>query len=95
VSKIILFSKRVLRILIGITVVAVIATGYFIAFENKVKLEEVKTEKQETNFILNKSDFVCTKVEQQSKNLDDVACVQYTHKKYHEEAIELNKSIIK
>jgi len=95
VSKIILFSKRVLRILMGITLVAIIAAGYFMAFAKKVELDEVKTEKQDTHYMLQKNEFVCTKVEQKSENLDDVDCVQYTHTKHHQEAIELNKAIVK
>lgn len=94
-SKIILFSKRVFRILIGITVVTVASAGYVIAFDKKTELNEVLNQKYENNFVLQRDAFVCTKVEQKSKNLDDVTCVQYTNIKHHQEAIELNKSIVK
>jgi len=95
VSTIILFSKRVFHILLGITFVTVACGGYVIAFKKKTELDEVLNQKYQNNFVLKKEEFVCTKVEQKSENLDDVTCVQYTDVKYHKEAIELNKSIIK
>ena len=45
------------------------------------------------NHVLNKQAFLCTKVEQTGKNLDDVTCVQYTQHKHYQQAIALNKSI--
>lgn len=41
---------------------------------------------------LNKVSFLCTKVEQLGKNLDDVQCVQYTAQKHYTEAVALNKT---
>lgn len=43
------------------------------------------------NYALNKSAFICTKIEQVGKNMDDVVCVQYTHQKFQKEAVALNK----
>lgn len=45
------------------------------------------------NISLSKQDFVCTKIEQVGKNLDDVNCVQYTHNKFYQETLAVNKSI--
>ena len=42
---------------------------------------------------LNKSAFVCTKIEQIGKNLDDVRCVQYTQQKFYKEAVSLNSFV--
>lgn len=39
---------------------------------------------------LPKAAFICTKVEQVGKNLDDVRCVQYTHQKFYKEAVAMN-----
>lgn len=39
---------------------------------------------------LHKAEFICTKIEQVGKNLDDVKCVQYTNQKYSKEAIAFN-----
>ena len=42
-------------------------------------------------YLLSKSAFICTKIEQVGKNMDDVVCVQYTHQKHQKEAVALNK----
>ena len=42
-------------------------------------------------YLLSKSAFICTKIEQVGKNMDDVQCVQYTHQKHQKEAVALNK----
>lgn len=39
---------------------------------------------------LNKNAFVCTKIEQVGKNMDNVVCVQYTHQKHYQNAVTLN-----
>jgi hypothetical protein len=39
---------------------------------------------------ISKANYICTKIEQVGKNLDDVRCVQYTVSKYSKEAISLN-----
>lgn len=39
---------------------------------------------------LPKTTFICTKVEQVGKNLDDVRCVQYTHQKFYKDAVAMN-----
>ena len=39
---------------------------------------------------ISKANYICTKIEQVGKNLDDVRCVQYTVSKFSKEAISLN-----
>ena len=46
------------------------------------------------NYILAKPAFICTKIEQVGKNLDDVTCVQYTHQKYSSAAVAVNELVI-
>lgn len=41
---------------------------------------------------LSKNGFVCTKIEQVGKNLDDVICVQYTAQKHYQQAVSLNRT---
>jgi hypothetical protein len=43
------------------------------------------------SYNVSKSAFICTKIEQVGKNMDDVVCVQYTHQKHQKEAVALNK----
>lgn len=43
-------------------------------------------------YILSKNSFVCTKIEQLGKNMDDVTCVQYTSQKFYKEAVVLNRT---
>ena len=44
-----------------------------------------------TKHSLSKTAFICTKIEQVGKNMDDVVCVQYTHQKFQKETVALNK----
>lgn len=44
---------------------------------------------------LSKAKFICTKIEQVGKNMDDVVCTQYTHQKYSKEAVALNQLVTK
>lgn len=46
-----------------------------------------------TNHLLAKPSFICTKIEQIGKNMDDVKCVQYTHQKYSTAAVAVNELI--
>lgn len=41
---------------------------------------------------ISKANYICTKIEQVGKNLDDVRCVQYTMSKYSKDAISLNSA---
>lgn len=41
---------------------------------------------------ISKTNYICTKIVQVGKNLDDVQCVQYTVSKYSKEAISLNSA---
>tara|TARA_B100002019_G_scaffold290396_1_gene308005 strand:- start:942 stop:1205 length:264 start_codon:yes stop_codon:yes gene_type:complete len=47
------------------------------------------------NHNINKDQFLCTKIEQIGKNVDDVACVQYTAQKYYPETMQLNSKLMK
>lgn len=47
-------------------------------------------EQWQNTYKISKTHFICTKVEQVGKNLDDVKCVQYTNQKYSKEAIAFN-----
>jgi len=68
--------------LAGISVVGCIAGAYvgYDVFVNKN--------------LLSKDHYVCTQVEQVSKNMDDVICVQYTHQKYSKTAQAANALIV-
>lgn len=44
------------------------------------------------SYTLSKNNFICTKVEQVGKNMDDVVCVQYTSQKFYKEAVVLNRT---
>ncbi len=46
-----------------------------------------------TNINISKAQFVCTKIEQIGKNMDDVRCVQYTDQKFSQEAVTLNMMV--
>lgn len=46
-------------------------------------------------YSISKSQFICTKIEQVGKNLDDVICVQYTNQKFSKEAVALNQMMSK
>lgn len=47
------------------------------------------------NHNLPKNNFLCTKIEQVGKNVDDVSCVQYTAQKYYPETMQINKRLKK
>ena len=42
---------------------------------------------------ISKSKFICTKIEQIGKNMDDVICVQYTEQKFAKAAVEQSKAL--
>lgn len=44
---------------------------------------------------VSKSQFICTKIEQVGKHMDDVVCTQYTHQKHSKEAVALNQLVTK
>ena len=46
-------------------------------------------------YSISKTHFICTKIEQVGKNLDDVICVQYTNQKFSKEAVALNQMMSK
>ena len=46
-------------------------------------------------YSISKANFICTKIEQVGKNLDDVICVQYTNQKFSKEAVALNQMMSK
>ena len=42
---------------------------------------------------ISKAKFICTKIEQIGKNMDDVVCVQYTEQKFAKAAVEQSKAL--
>ena len=52
----------------------------------------VAWDRYQNQHMLSKSQFICTKIEQVGKNMDDVTCVQYTNQKFYKEAVALNKT---
>ena len=52
----------------------------------------VAWDRYENTHALSKVQFICTKIEQIGKNMDDVTCVQYTNQKFYTEAVALNKT---
>ena len=46
-------------------------------------------------YSISKAQFICTKIQQVGKNLDDVICVQYTNQKFAKEAVALNQMMSK
>ncbi len=68
--------------IIGVTCVALSVGGGYIAFDT-----------YQNKYQLSKVQFICTKIEQVGKNMDDVICTQYTNQKYAKEAVALNKTI--
>lgn len=45
--------------------------------------------------VVSKNQFICTKIEQVGKHMDDVVCTQYTHQKHSKEAVTLNQLVTK
>lgn len=74
-------SSNILSVVGGLSFVAAGALSYF-AVMNYVQ-----------NITVSKSSFVCTKIEQIGKNMDDVRCVQYTHQKFSQDAVTLNMMV--
>ena len=46
-----------------------------------------------SNYQISKAKFICTKIEQVGKNMDDVICVQYTEQKFAKAAVEQSKAL--
>jgi hypothetical protein len=68
--------------IIGVTCVALSVAGGYLAFDT-----------YQNKYQLSKAQFICTKIEQVGKNMDDVVCTQYTNQKYAKEAVALNKTL--
>lgn len=68
--------------MIGITCVAISVAGGYVAYDT-----------YKNKYQLSKAQFICTKIEQVGKNMDDVICTQYTNQKFAKEAVALNKTI--
>jgi len=49
----------------------------------------------QNTYQISKVKFICTKIEQVGKNLDEVRCVQYTEQKFSKEAVALNQMMSK
>lgn len=67
---------------------ALVATVFMVATAG---LAFVTADTYATKVTLPKNAFICTKIEQVGKNLDDVICVQYTAQKFSKEAVTLNQ----
>jgi hypothetical protein len=67
-----------------VSILAVVATA---------ALSYIVIDTYTTKYALSKSHFVCTKIEQKGKNMDDVVCVQYTAQKYYDTAVSMNKMV--
>lgn len=67
---------------IGVSCVALSVAGGYVAYDTYLN-----------KYQLSKAQFICTKIEQVGKNMDDVVCTQYTNQKYAKEAVALNKTI--
>jgi hypothetical protein len=66
---------------VGLSCFAITIAGSYLAYNTYV-----------SKYQLSKAQFICTKIEQVGKNMDDVICTQYTNQKYAKEAVALNKS---
>lgn len=67
---------------IGVSCVALSVAGGYVAYDTYLN-----------KYQLSKAQFICTKIEQVGKNMDDVVCTQYTNQKFAKEAVALNKTI--
>jgi UDP-N-acetylmuramyl pentapeptide phosphotransferase/UDP-N-acetylglucosamine-1-phosphate transferase len=74
-------SSNIFSFIGGLSFVAAVALSYF-AISNFIQ-----------NITVSKTSFVCTKIEQIGKNMDDVRCVQYTHQKFSQDAVTLNMMV--
>lgn len=68
--------------IIGVSCVALSVAGGYVAFDT-----------YQNKYQLSKAQFICTKIEQVGKNMDDVICTQYTNQKFAKEAVALNRTI--
>ena len=62
--------------------IALMGLSLYMAYENYV-----------STYQISKAKFICTKIEQVGKNMDDVICVQYTEQKFAKSAIEQSKAL--
>ena len=46
-----------------------------------------------STYQISRAKFICTKIEQIGKNMDDVVCVQYTEQKFAKAAVEQSKAL--
>ena len=63
-----------------------------ISFVAAVALAYLSYGTYQNAYTLSKSQFICTKIEQLGKNMDNVTCVQYTSQKFYKEAVVLNRT---
>jgi hypothetical protein len=61
---------------------ALTGVGSVVAYETYVNTYQIS-----------KAKFLCTKIEQIGKNMDDVICVQYTEQKFAKAAVEQSKAL--
>ena len=71
-------------------VTAILATTFMIS---TAVLGYMMFETYYNNVTVSKTQFICTKIEQVGKHMDDVVCTQYTHQKHSKEAVALNQMV--
>lgn len=78
-------KRSVASTIMGITTIACFAmtgVGGVLAYEAYMNTYQIS-----------KAKFICTKIEQIGKNMDDVVCVQYTEQKFAKAAVEQSKAL--
>jgi hypothetical protein len=74
-------TKLIMNVMI-ISTFALTGVGSVVAYETYMNTYQIS-----------KAKFICTKIEQVGKNMDDVICVQYTEQKFAKSAIEQSKAL--
>lgn len=72
------------------SVTAILATTFMLSTS---VLGYMMFETYNNKVTVSKTQFICTKIEQVGKHMDDVRCTQYTLQKFSKEAIALNELI--
>lgn len=74
-------TKLIMNVMI-VSTFALTGVGSVVAYETYMNTYQIS-----------KAKFICTKIEQIGKNMDDVICVQYTEQKFAKSAIEQSKAL--
>lgn len=76
-------SSNAFLTMIGLTFILISCALAYISYDRYMNTYQIS-----------KAKFLCTKIEQVGKNMDDVVCVQYTEQKFSKEAVALNKVVM-